>query len=80
MYPPSGKLLTPDESKFSSLRENDSEIGVKHDIVEIVTSAGVRIFAVDCSVPINVAVCNPLFELLLMLLVNGGIDAGCDAI
>lgn len=77
-YSPSGKLLTPDESKFSSLRENDSEIGVKHDIVEIVTSAGVRMFAVDCNVPINV--CSPLFVWLLMLLVNGGIDVGCDAI
>lgn len=79
-YSPSGKLLTPEESKLSSLRENDSEIGVKHDIVEMVTSDGVKMFAVDCSVPINVAVGSPLFVWLLMVLVNGGIGVGCEAI
>lgn len=75
---PSGKLLTPDESKFSSLRENDSEIGVKHDMVETVTSAGVKMLACDCNVPINVPVGSPLLVILVMPLVNGGNVTGCD--
>lgn len=45
---PSGKVLTPDESKFSSLREYVSEIGVKQDIVEMVTSGGVRMCGIGC--------------------------------
>lgn len=38
----------PDESKFSSLREYVSEIGVKQDIVDMVTSGGVRMFGIGC--------------------------------
>lgn len=45
---PSGIVLTADESRFSSHREYVSEIGVKHDIVDIVTSGGVKICGIDC--------------------------------
>lgn len=45
---PSGKLLTPDESKLSSHLEYVSEMGVKQDIVEIVTSGGVRMCGIGC--------------------------------
>lgn len=45
---PSGNVLTPDESKFSSHREYVSEMGVKQDIVDIVTSGGVSIFDIVC--------------------------------
>lgn len=38
----------PDESKFSSLREYVSEIGVKQDIVDMVTSGGVKMCGIGC--------------------------------